>query len=206
LKGWALALGLALLAFSAWQLLPGLASGRPGPPLPPAPGMVAAASPLPAVAATPSPSRTAPTKIRPSKTPTRSTLPAPTAAPEQVHALEVPVEVDGRQLLIHRVMGGESFEALERTFATSTDVILALNYSLSSPLWANSLVVLAPGSTALDPATPAFQPYQVGEPEISLPELARKLDVDPSLLGRYNHCPDPCQLQAGDWLLVPRMK
>ena len=201
----AIAIGLALLVFTGWRVFPGYF----GLSLPSAPEMAPAAS-LPALAVTvpasASPTRPSPTPVPATRTPARPTKPAPTAVPGQVHALEVPIEVDGRQLLIHRVMGGESFEALERAYATSSDVILALNYSLSSPLWANSLVVLAPGSTALDPALPAFQPYQVGEPEITLAELARKLEVDPSLLGRYNNCPDPCQLEAGDWLLVPRMK
>jgi LysM repeat protein len=119
-----------------------------------------------------------------------------------VHALEIPIAIGERKLLIHCVLAGETFEMLAQTYTTTSEVIRALNPSLNPPLLANRAIVISPGLQSIDPALPAFQAYEVTEAEITIDELAQKLEVDSMLLRNFNACPDNCRLAAGDWLII----
>ena len=160
------------------------------------------------------PSQTIPTAIPPSATiipPTNSPAPTSTFVPTttivpQVHALEVPINVDDHKFLIHRVGVGETFEILAKTYTTTPEVIRSINYSMKPSLWANSVIVISPGLQTVDLALPAFKTYQVTAQAIMIDELAGKLTVDPTLLRLYNACNDNCRLSAGDWLILPISK
>jgi hypothetical protein len=119
-----------------------------------------------------------------------------------LHPLEVPINIGKRQLLLHRVHGGESFELVSQTFFTSTDVIRSLNYSLPPTLWADSVIVVAPDLQTVDPSLPAFNVFEVTETS-TLDLVARKLNLPPQLLEWYNECTGSCSVVAGDWLIVP---
>jgi len=157
------------------------------------------------------PTQTVPTDIQPSATilpPTRSPAPTSTLVPTAtslppVHALEVQIIVGDHKFIIHRVVEGQTFEMLAVTYTTTSEVIRALNPSLNPPLLANSAIVISPGLQSIDPALPAFQAYEVTEAEITIDELAGKLNVDPALLRHYNACDDNCRLAVGDWLIIP---
>ncbi len=113
-----------------------------------------------------------------------------------VHALDTPIQAGGHEFLIHRLEGGQDYQELAAAYQTSVDVIHSLNPQ------GGDLVVLSPGLQSADPSLPAFQAYHVSAAQ-SLDQLAARLNVDPSLLRRYNDCPNGCRLESGDWLLVP---
>jgi hypothetical protein len=124
--------------------------------------------------------------------------------PVNLRVLDVPFQVGEHSFLIHQVREGENFETLEVHYDTTSDVILALNDSLSSPLWANSVIVISPGLRSVDLTVPAFQSYQITDDEAALDELARLLDTDADLLRYYNNCQNDCQFGVGDWIIIPR--
>jgi hypothetical protein len=123
----------------------------------------------------------------------------------QRHALEIPFSVDEHSFLIHRVRAGESLAVLEVTYVTTSEVILALNDSLSAPLKASSVIVISPGVQVVDRHLPAFRPHEVKD-KISIDELARQLNVSTELLRYYNDCSNNCRLVTGDWLIVPNIE
>ncbi len=127
----------------------------------------------------------------------------PASLAQNGYALEFPFKVGELGFLLHRVREGENFEVLEETYATTSEVILAINDSLSSPLWVNRVIVISPGAQVADPEIPAFQPYEVTDEELLLSDLAEKMDADLALLQYYNNCPDTCRLAAGDWVIIP---
>jgi hypothetical protein len=133
-------------------------------------------------------------------------LPTLTKIPPQRHALEVLVNVDNQNYLIHQAMVGDGFDYLAKTYKTSADVIRAMNYMLPPNIWENLPVVIAPGMTIADPSLPPLQAYKVLDQEISIDDLAKILLVDANLFRHYNACPDGCILVKGDWVIVPHNK
>jgi hypothetical protein len=123
-----------------------------------------------------------------------------------VHAFEVPVIVNTQEYLVHVVKGGESYEVLARTYNTTTEVLLAINYNAPSPLWAKSAIIIAPGLTAVDPNAPALQAYEVVDNFTTISSLAATLSVDEQQLRLYNECVQACNLAAGDWVIIPHTK
>jgi len=187
-----LVLCIGLLAAAGWQMVRFMSVDR---------GVVSMPATL-IVPATRTTETEAPTDTAIPPVPSKTVVP-PTSLPPQPHALEIPIPVGERQFLLHRVTEGENFEVLEKNYDTLTDVILAINDSISSPLWVDSVIVILPGVKTLDPQLPVFQPHQVTG-ELSIEQLALELNVDLDLLKYYNNCPDVCLLSAGDWLIVPR--
>jgi hypothetical protein len=183
---------IGLLAAAGWQMVRFMSVDR---------GVVSMPATL-IVPATRTTETEAPTDTAIPPVPSKTVVP-PTSLPPQPHALEIPIPVGERQFLLHRVTEGENFEVLEKNYDTLTDVILAINDSISSPLWVDSVIVILPGVKTLDPQLPVFQPHQVTG-ELSIEQLALELNVDLDLLKYYNNCPDVCLLSAGDWLIVPR--
>jgi len=159
-------------------------------------------------------SQIVPATIRPSATlirPTNSPAPTSTFVPTatlvpQVHALEVLINVGDHQFLIHRVGGGETFDILATTYATTPEVIRSINYSMKPSLWANSVIVISPGLKIVDSTLPGFKTYEVTEQETTIDDLAGQLKVDSVLLRLYNACVDNCRLAIGDWVIIPVSK
>jgi hypothetical protein len=118
----------------------------------------------------------------------------------------VPVSVADHEYLIHLAMDSEGFDYLAKTYKTSVDVIRAINYLLPPAIWVNLPIVVSPGMTSVDPALPALQAYKVVDQEISVEDLAAKLQVDVSLFKLYTACPDGCNFSQGDWVIVPHSK
>ncbi len=113
------------------------------------------------------------------------------ASPPQVHALEVLINVDGQEFLIHRAVWSETFEMVDATYRTKPEAIRPLNYSMKPSLWANNQIVISLGLQTVDPALPAFQTYELSK-ETTIDQLAVKLNVDPVLLKCYNACTESC--------------
>ncbi len=146
------------------------------------------------------------TPVPPSPSPIPTFTLAPTLTqPPPLHVLEMPIQVGSTQFLIHKVGGGETFEMVAASYQTTPEVIRALNVSIKTSLWANTLIVIAPGQKIVDPSLPVFQTYQVSE-ATTIEALAVKLNVDPVLLAHYNDCDAGCPLTAGDWLILPLSK
>jgi LysM repeat protein len=160
-------------------------------------------SPLKRPSQTAAPVQPSETSVTPTVTPlsTPSAIPSATSLP-QAHALEVSINVGGREFLIHRVLGGDTFEMVAAAYKTTPVVIRSLNYSMKPSLQANSLIVISPGLQTVDPSLPPFRTYEVAE-QMTIEQLAAKLNVDATLLRRYNGCAQSCNLAVGDWLIVP---
>ena len=157
-------------------------------------------TPVPTDPPVPTPSNT---RISPTGTPFQPDALQQAAFHSRAYVLEIPVTIGEHSFLLHRVHEGESFDVLEITYVTTRKVLLRLNASLSPPLRAGSVIVIVPGLQTADPELPAFQPYQVSDEEISMDDLAQKLEVEPSLLRDFNPCSRTCRLTTGNWVLVP---
>ena len=104
---------------------------------------------------------------------------------------------------MHRVGAGDMFDNLEAGYATTADVLRSLNYSLTGPLKANTVILIAPGLHVVDPTLPSFRVREADSTAVSIDELARQYHVEAHLLGHYNGCADGCALSPGDWILIP---
>lgn len=140
----------------------------------------------------------------PTKTPsaTPSKTPTGTALPHR-HSLEIPFDLNGHKLLLHWVGGGETFEMVEAKYGTTAEVIRSLNNCAKASLLANTVIVVVPGLRTADTTLPSFRVRQVGQPPVTIEELALQFNVDAALVKRYNGCTDACSLAAGDWVLIP---
>ena len=152
------------------------------------------------------------TSSPPSSTPTltKTSLPSATFIPTlsatpALHGLEIPIRGGDMNFLIHRILQGETLEKLTKNYTTSSDVINYINYRRPTPLWADSIIILMPGLRVTDLSLPAFEAHQVKETEISIEDLAQKLQVEVALLKYYNNCVSSCHLFAGDWVLIPHL-
>jgi len=177
-------------------------------------------SPTPLFTGTPPTATRSPTPTRtftPSRTPTRTltstitTSPQPTStrtlAPPPADGVFCGYELDApfggdKKFLLHRVLPGENLTIYADTYGTTTHAILAVNYRLPLPVWADWVVVI-PYQTSDVAGLPLFEPYQAVDARISLEELARQLNANASMLKQYNAFQEPCAIFSG-WLLVPR--
>ncbi len=144
----------------------------------------------------------APTLMR---TLTSTPKPSPTL-PSQKYRLETPFTVNGHQFLIHMVNDGENYELLAQTYNTRINVIMAINYLATSPLWAKSAIIIAPDLLVEDSSIPVLQADLIVEQSTTIDERAQKFNADPALTRLYNNCVDNCKLYAGDWIVIPHSR
>ena len=150
---------------------------------------------------TSTPAPTATRTSTPTLTATRTSTPTLTA---KLYTLEVPFKVDNIGYVLHKVKSGESLTFLTDQYQTSVEAISALNYVLPVPLWEDWVVVVSPGVKSAV-GLPSFETYQVVDAGISIEELAKRLNVDPTMLKHYNLCDTVCHLKVGDWLVIPHI-
>jgi len=105
---------------------------------------------------------------------------------------------------IHRVTHGENLETLAFLNGTTIAAIFAVNYNFSAPLWVDQVIILPINQTDVSDLPP-FEPYRVTE-DISLEDLAIKLDADPDQIQYYNGLGSSNQLREREWIIVPREK
>jgi hypothetical protein len=123
------------------------------------------------------------------------------------HRLEMPILVDGNTFILHMVKSGESTELLADTFGTTTEILSAINFDLiKHALWEKSIIVISPGLIVDDPNIPSFQTYQILKEYSSIESLAKELKTDLELLEKYNNCQSNCNLEIGDWILIPHKR
>jgi hypothetical protein len=151
------------------------------------------------------------TTHRPRPTVTITTTITPTATitiqPAMItRALDLPYSVGEIRFVIHKVLSGETLEGLARKYNTTQTIIRDINKIMPSPLWAGSVIIISPGMQTVDPALPAFEPYQVPDAAIMLADLAKRLNVEAALLKYYTVCNDPCRFVAREWLVIPRLR
>jgi hypothetical protein len=189
----AVLIGLGAIGFGASQLLSANAGGNLLVPMTGAsPSVATIASPLGALQSL----------TTPSPFPTSMAAPTDTALPPP-RALEEPFELDGTTLLMHRVRAGDMFETVDSEYRTAPEVLRALNYSLTGPLLANTVIVIAPGARIVDPALPSFMPRMVDAAPATIDDLAARYHVDAAALAHYNGCTPKCTFSPGEWILVP---
>ena len=142
--------------------------------------------------------------ILPTRTPTPSFTPSASFTPRRSLSLDVPLGLDN-QFLIHKVAEGDSLELLANRYSTTVEAIRAVNYQMHSPVWVGEVIVIPLYPNGLLDYPP-FEPYMVGEENITVQDLAQELSVDASSLAFYNALDEKYDLMPGDWVLVPREK
>ena len=139
-----------------------------------------------------------------SPSPVRSTLTSPaltsSAGPACGHDLDVPFG-QGIRFVIHRVLTGENLSVFAAQYKTTTDAIVAVNFHLPLPVWADWIVVIPIGISDIS-GIPPFEPYQAANVTISTEALVKQLQTDLQLFIKYNDLPASCGMFSG-WLLVP---
>jgi hypothetical protein len=135
--------------------------------------------------------------------PVKIKSPTPTNPPS--HALETPIALDalGIQLIIHRVVEGESLPAIASYYWTTPEAIQAINYHLQLPLTIHWYVVIPVNQTDVQ-TLPLFEPFAV-QADIVAETFAQQFSIDPSVLKLYNGLKDGEVIRKGDWLLIPHV-
>lgn len=127
-------------------------------------------------------------------------LPTP-ALTRTVHQIESLIGLN-YLFRIHRTSRDEKISTLAFENGTTVEAILTLNYSISTPLKAQQLVVIPVNRRDISDL-PKFEAYRVLE-DIHIEVLAKQLGVEPSELQLYNGLGSYTQLFKGEWLVVPR--
>jgi LysM repeat protein len=135
--------------------------------------------------------------------PSKLNSPTPTNPPS--HALETPIALDalGINLIIHRVVEGESLPAIASYYWTTPEAIQAINYHLQLPITIDWYVVIPVNQTDVH-TLPLFEPYSV-QADIVTETFAQQLSIDPSVLKLYNGLKDGEVIKKGEWLLIPHV-
>ena len=108
------------------------------------------------------------------------------------------------QFILQRVKKGDTLSQYARQFATTEGAIIRVNYSLDLPLWEDAMIVIPVGFSNVA-QMPYFQPFMVTVDGLTVEALARELATSLEALKYYNGLYDGSQLNAGDWLIIPRM-
>jgi hypothetical protein len=161
---------------------------------------------VPTTFETPGPTFTLTVSPFPSLTPTSSSATSTqveqtTATGLSARSLEVPIG-RGQAYLIHRIISGENLPILAQKYQTSAEALTAINFKLTVPIWAESLIVIPLG--VIDPAgLPIFEPFQIVDDQITPEALAGKLSFDVEAFKSFNDLTSDEKLQKGDWVLIP---
>jgi hypothetical protein len=108
--------------------------------------------------------------------------------------------------LVHIVMAGETLDVIADRYSTTVQAIIAVNYELKPPVWAQYPIVIPIGAQVAT-GSPAFDVYVVETDEtVTSGSLAETLGVDKTALQYYNLCSDDCQFTRGDVLLIPYLQ
>lgn len=153
----------------------------------------------------------------PTRTPTRTLTPTITLSPQPTksptfapppangetcgHPLDTPFGGTVK-FLLHRILPGENLTIYADTYRTNTNAILAVNFRLPLPVWADWVVVI-PFQIDAVTGMPPFEPYEATDMRVSLEALAGQLGTDAAALKTYNGFPDNCGSFNG-WLIIPR--
>ena len=134
---------------------------------------------------------------------TETVTPAPN--PHRFEVIKLPPGSD-QGFLVHMVAVGETLDMIAGHYNTTVQAILAVNYKLEPPVWAQYPIVIPLGAEDTT-GYPAFEVYVVETNEkISAESLAGILGMDAAALEFYNTCTGNCQFNKGDVLLIPRMQ
>lgn len=126
----------------------------------------------------------------------------PTQAIEIVpHMLETPFRNSPR-LLVHQVKEGEGFIMLAEKYQTSVDAIKAINYAITDSLLYNQILVI-PVNTSDISDLPSFSVYQEQEGNVTVEELANRMQLDAASFSSYNDLPLNYLVSQGEMLLIP---
>ncbi len=106
--------------------------------------------------------------------------------------------------MIHRVVGGNTLDLFISKYETNLEAILAVNFSLHVPLWADEIIVIPVGRTDTR-GIPPFATYQASGETISMDQLALQLSTDAQSLQKFNDFDETCTTFV-NWLLVPRWR
>ncbi len=117
------------------------------------------------------------------------------------HMLETPFR-NTPQLLVHQVKEGEGFIMLAEKYQTSVDAIKAINYAITDSLLYNQILVIPVNTTDVS-GLPSFSVYQEQEGNVTIEELANRMQLDAASFGSYNDLPLNYLVSQGEMLLIP---
>ncbi|HET9913023.1 MAG TPA: LysM peptidoglycan-binding domain-containing protein [Anaerolineales bacterium] len=140
----------------------------------------------------------------PAFTMTAAQSPISNGAAVSKRQLDQPIGSDYK-FVIHKVLYGENLGQYASWYNTSVEAILAVSYDLKTPIWVDAVVIIPVGFTNTY-GLPAFEAYEVPRADMSLNVLALSFGVSLKDLRYYNAIDMDESLQAGDWLLIPRLK
>ena len=199
--------GIVWLGWSGRMKLPGAFWAVQGPES----SMLTPSLPLASTQVTLTPAPAAETAtVSLSASPTPALPAAATVTPSlRLHRFEViKIPPGGQQgYLPHLVQKGEALDLLADRYKTTVQAILAVNYKLSPPVWADYPLVIPVGAKEAT-GLPALEVYVVDGTTATLTAevLAGRLGVEAADLEAYNLCPADYQFQLGDVLLVPSVR
>jgi hypothetical protein len=107
-----------------------------------------------------------------------------------------------RNLLVHRVLPGESIAMLANEYVTTEDAIRAVNYGMGETLWAHTLVVI-PFERSNVSGIPPMTAYLIDVSSISIETLAVEKSVDVELLRTWNALPKGYLFHLGEVFIIP---
>jgi hypothetical protein len=199
---------LLLLGITAW-LLGASPLGETGSPFPVNP---VAGDPAPVSSSTSASAPSAspglvpiPVSSPPTESPVAIVPPQPTTPVPAVHcgyALEQPIAIEERKVILHRVAYGENMNLLAERYATSIQAILDINYFIPSPLW-SELVIVIPLDTQEVADLPVLEPFWLAKESASLQQVADQAALELPALLQVNQLDPGCSAYTG-WVLVPR--
>lgn len=117
------------------------------------------------------------------------------------HMLETPFR-NNPQLLVHQVKEGEGFIMLAEKYQTSVDAIKTINYAITDSLLYNQILVIPVNTTDVS-GLPSFSVYQEQEGNVTIEELATRMQLDAASFSSYNDLPLNYLVSQGEMLLIP---
>lgn len=107
------------------------------------------------------------------------------------------------RLVLHKVVAGDSLSLIATQFHTTQEAIQAINFNFRAPLQQGAWIVV-PANTTNVSALPQFEIIVNTQANITLKELAIKLQISPELLAQYNELKPDDKLTADQRIIVPK--
>jgi LysM repeat protein len=107
------------------------------------------------------------------------------------------------RLILHQVVAGDSLSLIAIQFHTTQEAIQTINYNFRAPLQQGVWIII-PANTTNVSALPQFEIIVNTQANITLKELAVKLQTSPELLAQYNDLKPDDKLKADQRIMVPR--
>jgi hypothetical protein len=107
------------------------------------------------------------------------------------------------RLILHQVVAGDSLSLIAIQLHTTQEAIQTINFNFRAPLQQGAWIIIPANITDVS-ALPQFEIVVNTQANITLKELALKLQVSPELLAQYNEIKPDDKLKADQRIMVPK--